>query len=273
MQFNEYLEHARLTRSPHNTRAITMMGLFGESGEVVDLIKKVVGHGHEITPELRAKMCREIGDVLWYWAIGTDDDVASWDEEGTPNFDETSSQMIVEKPRRTLTNLALALRVSVHSIEFTDGRPHNIYAETLRVLASIAAHFELTLSDVAVANVEKLKQRYAAGFSTEASVARVDVKEEAPISSQMAKALRANIDACVLNAPTEAERRQARCFQLLAMGFSDYEARQMAADDVDIARDEKTEEVQNLERALEIAGDIANGGPHRAIDLDPPERL
>ena len=39
------------------------MGLAGETGEVVDYIKKSIYHGHSL--EIK-KLAEEIGDVLWY---------------------------------------------------------------------------------------------------------------------------------------------------------------------------------------------------------------
>jgi NTP pyrophosphatase (non-canonical NTP hydrolase) len=45
--------------------AILGLGIAGESGEVADHIKKLVGHGHEFDiPKIR----EELGDVLWYIA-------------------------------------------------------------------------------------------------------------------------------------------------------------------------------------------------------------
>lgn len=41
------------------------MGLVGEAGEFVDLVKKVTFHGHEFE---RHKLVEELGDVLWYAA-------------------------------------------------------------------------------------------------------------------------------------------------------------------------------------------------------------
>lgn len=52
-----YSEQARL--------AIAGLGLAGESGEVVDYLKKVVGHGHKLEKD---KLVKELGDVLWYVA-------------------------------------------------------------------------------------------------------------------------------------------------------------------------------------------------------------
>jgi len=43
------------------------IGLGGESGEVEDIVKKVLFHGKPWTDELRANLIDEAGDVLWYW--------------------------------------------------------------------------------------------------------------------------------------------------------------------------------------------------------------
>lgn len=43
--------------------AVACMGLAGETGEVVDYLKKWVGHGHDIDKE---HVKKELGDVLWY---------------------------------------------------------------------------------------------------------------------------------------------------------------------------------------------------------------
>jgi NTP pyrophosphatase (non-canonical NTP hydrolase) len=50
--------------------ALFGMGLSGEAGEVTDLLKKVLFHGHELTDEMRRKLVREMGDVLWYLQYG-----------------------------------------------------------------------------------------------------------------------------------------------------------------------------------------------------------
>lgn len=52
----------------HATLDMNALGLGGESGEFIDNVKKIVYHGHELTPELRLKMKKELGDILWYVA-------------------------------------------------------------------------------------------------------------------------------------------------------------------------------------------------------------
>lgn len=46
--------------------AMASMGLAGEAGEAVDLIKKHLFHGHSLD---REKLTKELGDVLWYAAV------------------------------------------------------------------------------------------------------------------------------------------------------------------------------------------------------------
>lgn len=45
------------------------LGIAGEAGEVADYIKKVLYHGHPIDKD---KLCKELGDVLWYVATLAD---------------------------------------------------------------------------------------------------------------------------------------------------------------------------------------------------------
>lgn len=85
---------------------VLALGLAGEAGEVADLIKKNIGHGHTLDGQ---KMLKELGDVCWYIAC-----------------------------------LANALGASFDAVLYQ--------------------------------NYEKLKARYPEGFSTAASIARVDLK-------------------------------------------------------------------------------------------------
>ena len=43
-----------------------IMGLAGESGEAVDLVKKFYFHGHALD---KAHLAKELGDVAWYLAV------------------------------------------------------------------------------------------------------------------------------------------------------------------------------------------------------------
>ena len=43
-----------------------VMGLCGESGECVDMVKKFLFQGHELN---REELAKELGDVAWYLAV------------------------------------------------------------------------------------------------------------------------------------------------------------------------------------------------------------
>lgn len=108
MTLDEYQKLAMRThavRIPIVSFSAYGLGIAGEAGEVADLIKKVIGHGHDLD---REKLKLELGDVLWY-------------------------------------------------------------------VAGLAHLVDLTLDEVAAANVAKLEKRYPNGFSTAASIAREDV--------------------------------------------------------------------------------------------------
>ncbi len=66
---NEYQVQAMRWLNPALSEQDTLingvMGLCGESGEVIDLVKKHLSQGHPLNREAIAK---ELGDVAWYLA-------------------------------------------------------------------------------------------------------------------------------------------------------------------------------------------------------------
>lgn len=56
---------SRFSREGYSDNRLLMatLGLAGESGEVVDYVKKVIFHGHSMDT---LKLAKEVGDVLWY---------------------------------------------------------------------------------------------------------------------------------------------------------------------------------------------------------------
>lgn len=67
MNLNQYQSLAQNTRNKNlDTRhslACAALGLSGESGEVADIIKKYLYHGHALD---KTKLKSELGDILWY---------------------------------------------------------------------------------------------------------------------------------------------------------------------------------------------------------------
>ena len=69
MQVNEYQKAAMATLNPaldkKDVLINSVMGLCGESGEAIDIVKKWLMQGHELDKEY---LVRELGDVAWYLA-------------------------------------------------------------------------------------------------------------------------------------------------------------------------------------------------------------
>ena len=106
MNVNEYQKLAMKTLNKElNKKEMllnSVMGLCGESGEAIDLVKKHYFHGHELDQE---KLIKELGDIAWY-------------------------------------------------------------------LAEAATALDITLEDILVTNINKLKKRYPEGFDKEKSILR-----------------------------------------------------------------------------------------------------
>ena len=67
MTINEYQKLAMVTLNPELDKKDVLingvMGLCGESGEAIDIVKKHLAQGHELDKE---KLAKELGDVAWY---------------------------------------------------------------------------------------------------------------------------------------------------------------------------------------------------------------
>lgn len=73
MTFLEYQQEAhetsQNTKIGNDTLAYAVLGLSGEAGEVANKVKKIYRDGKgKISPEAKAALVKELGDVLWYIA-------------------------------------------------------------------------------------------------------------------------------------------------------------------------------------------------------------
>ena len=69
MTVNEYQKLAMTTLNPELSQKDVLinsvMGLCGESGEAIDIVKKWLAHGHALDKE---HLKKELGDIAWYLA-------------------------------------------------------------------------------------------------------------------------------------------------------------------------------------------------------------
>jgi NTP pyrophosphatase (non-canonical NTP hydrolase) len=156
---------------------VAALGLVGEIGELADLLKKTLGHGHDFDP---ATIQDEMGDVLWYVA------------EMCSAF---GVMLTYSLPRFAAPALDLHwLSVWMLTLAGSAGRiadkigdqvadprrkvgPGWIagqMTDVLDALRNAADCAGLSLADIAAANVAKLAARYPDGFSSARSRARYD---------------------------------------------------------------------------------------------------
>ena len=69
MQVNEYQQLAMATLNPElekrNVLINSVMGLCGEAGEAIDIVKKWMAQGRVLDKE---QLVKELGDIAWYLA-------------------------------------------------------------------------------------------------------------------------------------------------------------------------------------------------------------
>lgn len=69
MTLNEYQSQAMATLNPAlNKKDVlinSVMGLCGESGEAIDIVKKWLAQGHDLDKD---HLVKELGDIAWYLA-------------------------------------------------------------------------------------------------------------------------------------------------------------------------------------------------------------
>ena len=133
------------------------MGLVGEFGELVDLLKKRKFHGHD---KLHDKLRDEFGDVLWYAATSA---TVMGIELVCAEFHD------LDDPYAVAVTVALFAR----RLAYGGGSAAHL-AQVVAGIAEMINAADMTLDEVLTRNVEKLRERYPDGFSTESSIERVD---------------------------------------------------------------------------------------------------
>lgn len=80
---NEYQKICLKTASkmstccPENLLLQGVMGMCGEAGEAIEIVKKITFQGHKLDEEAKRHLALECGDILWYaattaYALGYD---------------------------------------------------------------------------------------------------------------------------------------------------------------------------------------------------------
>lgn len=192
MKVEEYARLAmRTSPQGHNRVMNGCLGLIGEAGEIVDVVKKYLFQSGENPPFPTDKLTDEGGDVLWYCVelltgLGWEPDEigALWErthQDYIRDLREDTEQM-------RLTDLVVCLSDACHRPyhilhgmdEIPPGARADMLAATtaIGIMAAIGealrVHCGASLKDAMERNIEKLRRRYPDGFDPERSLHRTE---------------------------------------------------------------------------------------------------
>ena len=154
-----------------------VMGMNGEAGECIDLIKKTIFQGHPLEEN---HILSELGDVCWYTMLF----ITELDIDPKYIFEYTNTL------REKDTNMSPQIEAIQHYLELNYycgkcGDMYRLYSEctpkmsilsTIReviyCIERIADTFNKTIEDIFQINYDKIKKRYPEGFSCEQSINR-----------------------------------------------------------------------------------------------------
>lgn len=180
----QMLRSAKFDEPLNRALSLCGLGIGGEASEISDLIKKVFYHGHAFN---REKFIEEGGDLIWYPAYLCH--VLDFDFEAIMTGPRPIDNVIyfADAPMFTrialkLTNFAGHVAFSIDWLVFEHQESLESYKPILERhlvfliswLNELAIALQSSLEEMCQVNIQKLLKRYPNGFSTEASLARVD---------------------------------------------------------------------------------------------------
>lgn len=157
-----------------------MMGMNGEAGECIDILKKHIFQGHDLDVD---HLLNELGDVCWYTMlliIELDIDV-----DFVFGYIDKLLHAKQRKYKPSEIGIGYIMNLNKYCGEVIDIYYEDIgvpYPTILRPIRNIfdnikmaANVFNKTLEDIFDINWNKIKQRYPEGFSSDMSINRIDV--------------------------------------------------------------------------------------------------
>lgn len=189
MNLNEYQAKAlRTSGEGHDRIENGLMGLMGECGEIVDLLKKHIFQSSTDADLPVDKLEKETGDVLWYCAefatgMGLElSEVANYEENYSScmalreRFMAKASQLCLK--RTAISMLSYAVEAYQHFYDRDD-----LYltlwsvSRLMALINHLCKTLDIPLAHVMEQNIEKLLARYPDGFDPERSMHRPEYQQ------------------------------------------------------------------------------------------------
>lgn len=189
MDFNEYQKLAMRTSPDGHDRIMNgCLGLIGETGEVIDTIKKYMFQSGSNSSMPTDKLVDECGDVLWYCAELCTGYGKSLNEAiCTANNDfALYVEQYKERLPYNLAKVSIKLMQEVmRTVEDATDKCNNM-TWMMRHIGYIILYVEYllhgfyigTLAEALERNIEKLRKRYPDGFDPERSMNRPEYQSD-----------------------------------------------------------------------------------------------
>ena len=189
MEIEKYQALAMRTSPPGHDRVLNgCLGLIGEVGEIVDIVKKWKFQSGDNAELPTDKIIDECGDVLWYCAElaeGLNDSIARMYALSAQEFDDMR-EFVEESPIEiTVGRLASFAPAPFEQLEDMPPRTDEKWrqmriasakAQIVGIMVTIRdileVHCKVTMSGAMDYNIAKLRKRYPDGFDPERSLHR-----------------------------------------------------------------------------------------------------
>lgn len=186
MKLTEYIPLAIRTEKPLQPldRLVhSCMGLITEIGEVTSELKRMAIYEKPLDDDRKKHILEEIGDVLWYIAIGVDalQTPLHWLENaptmqnrplGSSGFYEATALMFGKHCGKLCDGVAVIyIKQQIPKPSFGSVQSYIMILQGLRVLAE---HCGSTLEQAMDDNIAKLRIRFPEQYSNEAAEGRAD---------------------------------------------------------------------------------------------------
>ena len=194
MEIKEYQKLAMRTSTEDHDRVLNgCLGLIGETGEIVDIVKKwkfQSGNNADLPAD---KLIDECGDVLWYCAelaTGMHDNLADMYCLACELFDCVREMTEETDPAISAARMSLVAAEIfrdydspyTEDVKWLNQRVANIKSNIVGMMVMIRdfleIHCKVTLSGAMDYNIAKLRARYPDGFDPERSMHREEAEAE-----------------------------------------------------------------------------------------------
>lgn len=167
-------------RDGHDKIYNGILGLIGETGELVDILKKYKFQSGMDAQLPKLQIAEKLGDVLWYLAELADGMEVDLIDIAGDDFSIIERKMRRKSLRKPpldnaileLSDRAARIRRSVKRHNISDTHAH--MRAMLKLIAHVARFTGYSITGIAEMNINKLQKRYPKGFDPEISKGRYE---------------------------------------------------------------------------------------------------